>query len=204
MGRVPPPAVCLAFLSLVACSTQWYASPCGNGDPEGVQCLDEADTLWEEPSLELCSEIEATDGSPCTELQASCVHSQAFTCVSMDPAMRSSEAFLTCRNTPPEEGVCPTSSRTAKRNIEYVATAERQILAKEVLDVRLARYHYRDANKPGLKLGYILEDHPSASFSGDGRVDLYAYMSAVVALAQQQQSEIDALKAEVSALKATR
>jgi len=108
---------------------------------------------------------------------------------------------MTCLNQPPDDEVCPSSSRSVKRNINYVAGAERQVLAKEVLDVKLARYHYRDAKKPGLKLGYILEDHPSASFSGDGRVDLYAYMSAVVALAQEQQAEINALKAEVAALK---
>jgi hypothetical protein len=203
MNRLCLLSCSLTLFALVGCSAQWYSNPCGNNDPIEFSCLDEADTLWEEPSIDLCSDLEAADGSSCAEVDAQCVQVQAFTCASMDPNMRSSEALMTCRTTPPEDLNCPTSSRSAKRDIHYVADSERQVLAKEVLDVKLARYHYRDAKKPGLKLGYILEDHPGASFSGDGRVDLYAYMSAVVALAQEQQAEIEELKAEVSALKRT-
>ncbi len=194
----------LALFALAGCSPQWYSNPCGTGDPIEIVCLDEADTLWEDPSTDLCSDLEVDAGSSCSEVDAQCVEAQAFTCASMDPGMRSSEALMTCRTAPPEDQNCPASSRSVKRDIHYVAGSERQVLAKEVLDVKLARYHYRDTKKPGLKLGYILEDHPSASFSGDGRVDLYAYMSAVVALAQEQQAEINALKAEVAALKGTR
>ena len=61
--------------------------------------------------------------------------------------------------------------------------------------------HYRDTKKPGLRLGYIREGQPRASFSGAERVDLYAYVSAVAALAQEQQEEIDGLKTEIEALK---
>jgi hypothetical protein len=200
-------SICSLFVVVftqAGCSAEWYSNPCVNGDPVQIECLDDADILWEDPSTDLCSELAVTDGSSCAELDAQCVQTQAFTCASMDPNMRSSEALMTCLTEPPEADLCPTSSRSVKRNIHYVAGSERQVLAKEVLDVKLARYHYRDAKKPGLKLGYILEDHPSASFSGDGRVDLYAYMSAVVALAQEQQAEIEELKAEVSALKTTR
>jgi hypothetical protein len=201
MNRLSPFLFSLALFSVAGCSPQWYDNPCGSVDPVSFSCLDEADTLWEDPSTDLCSELDVVDGSACAEVDVQCVQTQAFTCASMDPGMRSSEVRMTCLSQPPDDGVCPTSSRSAKRNIQYVAGSERQVLAKEVLDVKLARYHYRDAKKPGLKLGYILEDHPSASFSGDGRVDLYAYMSAVVALAQEQQAEINALKAEVAALK---
>jgi hypothetical protein len=38
-------------------------------------------------------------------------------------------------------------------------------------------------------------------FSGAERVDLYAYISAVVALTQEQQKEIDRLKTEIDLLK---
>jgi hypothetical protein len=191
--------------SLLGCpADQWYEHPCGTGDPLAISCLDEADTLWEEPSTDLCSDLEVSADEPCDEAGAQCVLTQAFTCTSMDPGMRTSESFLTCRNTPFEEGQCPSSSRSVKRDIHYIAPDERQRLAKEVLDVKLARYHYRDAAKPGRKLGYILEDHPQATFSGDGRVDLYAYVSAVVALAQEQQAQIDSLKSELEALKAQR
>ena len=204
MSRLALVSLIAVVFTQVGCSSQWYSNPCENGDPVQISCIDAADTLWEEPSTDLCSELEVTEGSACGEVDAQCVQVQAFTCASLDSSLRSSEALLTCRTTPPEDDTCPESSRAAKRDIHYVAGSERQVLAKEVLDVKLARYHYRDSKKPGLKLGYILEDHPRASFSGDGRVDLYAYMSAVVALAQEQQAEIEDLKAEVSALKATR
>jgi hypothetical protein len=163
-----------------------------------------ARSLWEEPSTDLCSDLEVSADEPCDEAGVQCVLTQAFTCSSLAPGMRTSESFLTCRNTPFDDGQCPSSSRSVKRDIHYIAPDERQRLAKEVLDVKLARYHYRDAAKPGRKLGYILEDHPQATFSGDGRVDLYAYVSAVVALAQEQQAQIDSLKSELEALKAQR
>ena len=94
--------------------------------------------------------------------------------------------------------------RAAKRDIVYVGAAERQALANQVLGVKLARYDYVDPNKPGRKLGYILEDIPEASFSSGDHVDMYAYVSAVVALTQQQQGEIERLSKELEALKEQR
>jgi len=180
----------------------WYEHPCGNGDPVSIDCTDEDDKVIEEPSTSLCSELNVAAGDDCPENDAQCVLTQAFSCASMSPGPTSSEAMLTCRTSPFEEGRCPQSSRDVKRNIRYVAQQERQQLATEVLNVKLARYHYRDSAKPGQKLGYILEDLPNATFSGDGRVDLYAYISAVVALAQEQQVEINQLKEEIKTLKA--
>jgi len=157
--------------------------------------------MWEEPSGDLCSELGVADGDPCDEDGASCVSTPAFTCTSLGEGQRSSEYVLTCRNEPFDDQNCPSSSRSAKRDIQYIESVERKRLASEVLDVKLARYHYRDSDKPGLRLGYILEDQPKASFSGKERVDLYAYVSAVVALAQEQQAEIDRLKGEIEDLK---
>jgi hypothetical protein len=187
-----------------ALEATWMSHPCGNGDPVGISCEDETDTNWEDPSTSLCSDLDVSAGDTCQDVDTTCVLTQAFTCTSMEPAGRSSESSLTCRTAPFEDGQCPESSRAAKRNIHYIAPNERQQLAKEVLDVKLASYRYRDPAKPGQKLGFILEDHPTASFSGDGRVDLYAYMSAVVALVQEQQSEIDRLTKQVKALQAVR
>jgi hypothetical protein len=87
-----------------------------------------------------------------------------------------------------------------KSEIRYLAPTDRAVIAQEILDVKLADYRYRDAPTHGPHLGYILEDQPDASFSGDGRVDIYAYISAVVALGQQQQQQIVALREEVSKL----
>jgi hypothetical protein len=178
----------------------WLAHPCGNSDPVGIQCQDEADTNWEDPSTSLCSDLGVSVGDTCQDVDTTCVLTRAFTCTSIDSTARSSEYALTCRATPFEEGTCPRSSRAAKRSIRYIAPVERQQLAKEVLDVKLATYRYRDAAKPGKKLGFILEDHPTATFSGDGRVDLYAYTSALVGLAQEQQVQIDRLTEQVKAL----
>jgi len=189
------------FLLVSCAEPQWYAHPCGNSDPVGISCVDEADTLWEEPSGDLCSDLGVADGDPCDEDGAACVSTPAFTCTSLGDGQRSNEYFLTCRNAPYDDQICPTSSRSVKRDIQYIESGERKQLASEVLNVKLARYHYRDSNKPGLRLGYILEDQPKASFSGEGRVDLYAYVSAVVALAQEQQADIDRLKAEIEDLK---
>ena len=92
--------------------------------------------------------------------------------------------------------------------------AVRETISEEMegsVQVRTIRVEMNEQLPPVLvrvlgnpELGYILEDLPEATFSGDGRVDLYAYISAVVALAQEQQAEIDHLKEQVKALKAGR
>jgi len=196
----------LSLILLTGClgeeTLEWYEGPCGNGDPVGISCVDEDDTVWEDASTDLCDDLEVAAGDTCATDGGTCVLMQAFTCASGEPAGRSSEYLLTCLEEEPiDDDQCPQSSRSSKRDISYVDPAQRKQIAKEVLDVKLARYHYRDPAKAGEKLGYILEDHPTATFSGDGRVDLYAYMSAVVALTQEQQAEIEALKAEIEALK---
>ncbi len=193
--------LCLPLLSCVDAEPLWYAHPCGNGDPISVECTDEADTVWADPSTDLCSDLGVAADAPCNEDGATCVLQPAFTCQSTSGS--SSEYAMTCRNEPyPDDaGNCPMSSRSVKRDIHYIEAGERKQLAGEVLNVKLARYHYRDTKKPGLRLGYILEDQPRASFSGSERVDLYAYISAVVALTQEQQREIDSLKTEIEVLK---
>jgi len=195
----------LPLLILTACATpepQWYEHPCGNGDPVGISCLDEEDTVWEEPSTDLCEDLDIQADDECATIDEACVLTQAYTCTSLGEGVRSSEELLTCRDEPyDEDSVCPESSRTVKRDILYVGAAERQELAKQVLNVKLARYDYIDPKKPGRKLGYILEDIPEASFSSGDHVDMYAYVSAVVALAQEQQAEIERLSAAVEALK---
>jgi len=179
---------------------QWLEHPCGNGDPVPIDCEDEDDYNWEAASTDLCEDIGVTAGDGCDSEGTLCVLTQAYTCDSLGTNLRSSEAFLTCRSEPFDSEQCPQSSRSVKTGIQYVASVEKKQLAEQVLGVKLARYQYADPSKPGKRLGYILEDHPEATFSGDGRVDLYAYVSAMVALAQQQQVEIDLLKTELSAL----
>jgi hypothetical protein len=179
---------------------QWLSHPCGNFDPVGIDCMTEDDKVWEEPSVTLCEDLDVSVGDACSIPEGTCVSQPAFTCESGEPSGRSSEYLLYCRAEPFEDKLCPESSRNVKSEIRYLAPTDRAVIAQEILDVKLADYRYRDAPTHGPHLGYILEDQPDASFSGDGRVDIYAYISAVVALGQQQQQQIVALREEVSKL----
>jgi hypothetical protein len=200
-------AMLVGLLGLSACDggREWYEHPCGNGDPVGIECVDEADTVLEDPSVALCSDLGVSAGDVCEgEQDDLCVLTQAFSCTS-SPGSRSSEAFLHCRSGEfsEEDTYCPESRREVKESIRYLDASEHGAVADQVLDVKLARYRYRDpAKDPGDKLGFILDDLPDAAFSGTERVDLYAYVSAVVALDQRQQAEIEALKARIEALEA--
>ena len=182
----------------------WMAHPCGNGDPVSFECDDAEDEVLAEPSEPLCDELGVADGDACEDPDARCVIEQGFTCASKPDQPASSEAYLHCRRKEwtEEDALCPQSSRAVKRDIRYVQGDERRQLADEILAVKLARYEYRNPAKSGQKLGYILEDSPQATFSGDGRVDLYAYLSALVATTQEQQAQIEQLRAEIRALKA--
>ena len=179
---------------------RWYENPCGRGDPVERTCVDEADIVLTESTEALCAELGVAQGDPCDDAGALCVLEQGYTCAS-DGAFAASPFFMICQDDPGDDTMCPQSSRAVKKDIHYVAPGERRALADEVLSVKLARYDYRDPTKPGRRLGYILEDQPNASFSAEGHVDLYAYVSAVVALAQEQQAEIAQLRAELDALK---
>ena len=193
------------LLLLAACPAEptWMEHPCGRGDPVEFTCEDEDHVVLEEPSTTLCSELGVEGGDPCETVEERCVLLQATTCAS-EPGPRNSEASLHCRRDAwePEDELCPQSSRAVKRDIVYVDAAERRTLSEQVLQVKLARYDYVDPAKPGRKLGYILEDSPEAAFSGEGRVDLYAYLSALVATTQEQERRIQALEAEIRALRA--
>ena len=94
----------LPFIFLTACGSseppQWYEHPCGNGDPVGIDCLDEADYIWEEPSTDLCSELDIQAGDECATVEGTCVLTQAYTCTSMGDGQRSSEELLSCRDEP--------------------------------------------------------------------------------------------------------
>ena len=136
----------------------WYAHPCGNGNSVEIQCENEADVVWQEPSLDLCSDRGVGVGDVCGDTDDECVLIRGFGCTSMPDGPMAGETFLTCRSTPFEDEDCPQSSRAVKRDIAYVKEAERKALAQEILSVKLARYHYVDSKKPGRKLGYILED----------------------------------------------
>jgi len=102
---------------------------------------------------------------------------------------------------------CPISSRKFKDDIEYLDARQLDELHDETLRMRLATYNYKGAYAdPNPKhLGFILEDNPQslAVNRGHDRVDLYGYVSMIVATTQVQEREIAALRRELELIRGT-
>jgi hypothetical protein len=102
---------------------------------------------------------------------------------------------------------CPISSREFKNEIEYVGDNGLQQLHDETLAIRLATYRYKSqyADPNPKHLGFIIEDHPPQSPAVDwshDRVDMYGYLSMVVATMQVQEKEIQDLRAQLAEARA--
>jgi len=100
-------------------------------------------------------------------------------------------------------GGCPISSRRFKESIEYVGGEGLQELHDEALRIRLATYSYAGqyADPNPKHLGFIIEDAPPESPAVEwsrNRVDMYGYLSMVVATMQVQEKEIEALRRELA------
>jgi hypothetical protein len=100
------------------------------------------------------------------------------------------------------------SRRAFKEEIEYVASDEREELAREALAIPLATYRYK-TDDVGAKrhLGFIIDDQPKTSpavASDATHVDEYGYASMLLATVQEQQKQIDALRKQVEALQRKR
>jgi hypothetical protein len=99
-------------------------------------------------------------------------------------------------------GGCPISSRKAKDHIEYVGAAQLQKLHDEIMRIRLATYNYKEPySDPSPKhLGFIIDDDPRspAVNAARERVDLYGYLSMVVATMQVEEREIANLRRDLS------
>jgi hypothetical protein len=147
----------------------------------------------------------SSDAGVCPTVGSSCT-TKGEACGTPDKANCGS-TFVCDDHDPKGPGgdACPVSSRTFKDGIQYVGDAELQMLHDETLRVKLATYNYKSkVADPGPKhLGFIIEDNP-ASLSVDpthNRVDLYGYVSMVVASMQVQEKEIAALRSELDATK---
>ena len=113
--------------------------------------------------------------------------------------------FLVCATSDPTLQGCPKSRAALKRDIHYVDDAERASLAASLLATRLATYRYRAAGAEGRRhLGFMIDDQPHSDAVDAKRdmVDLYGYLSLSVATLQEQQRQIEALRAEVEQLRA--
>jgi hypothetical protein len=135
-------------------------------------------------------------GSACTTEGQTCGTAMASNC----------GVTLICDNHDPT-GVggsgCPVSSRSHKDGIRYVDELELQTLHDEAISMKLATYSYKaEVEDPTpTHLGFIIEDNPGtpAVDPQHHRVDLYGYVSMVVAGMQVQEKEIAQLRSELEA-----
>jgi hypothetical protein len=201
----------LSVLFAVACGgtettveeLSWWEDPCGRGDPVSATCPTGVATV-EVGTDPTCADQGIAPGDACEAAGATCMELRPIACADDPKYTIGSAAFLTC-GTEPATSSCPESRRAVKKDISYLDDHERDAVASSVLGLRLARYRYIDPAKGGGdQLGYILDDAPDAPFSAEQHVNLYAYSTAIVAAVQTQQEQIEALRAEVAALRAGR
>jgi hypothetical protein len=127
---------------------------------------------------------------------------EGLTCDPADPCNR---RLLCSREDPTmQTGGCPISLVAWKKDIRYLDEAGRQRQHDALVRMPLATWRYRTegADAPA-RLGFLIDDvgaAPCVMPSGQ-RVDLYGYTSMTVAAVQVQAREIDALRAELTALR---
>ncbi|MBM4364320.1 MAG: tail fiber domain-containing protein [Deltaproteobacteria bacterium] len=164
----------------------WYATcgapvcggPGGGGSTSGLPPCDAA--------------LGQKEGGPCEKDGLSC-----------DPGYGCGESLVCATKDPTGGGMCPISRAEYKTDIQYLSREEKRALARDVRDIPIVRYRYREGSER-THLGFIIEDvEPSPSVDSErNRVDLYGYTSMAVAAVQEQQVEIQALRAELAELRA--
>lgn len=140
-----------------------------------------------------------TEGQSCSQAGESCDPGgncgQQLVCAESDPKL--------------QPGGCPISSRAHKEAVDYLGARQRQDMAQQLLNIRLAQYQYRvqeqrhGPQQPAQHLGFILEDLPSDSpavLPNGQQVDVYGYVSMAVAALQEQAQEIQNLKQRIEEL----
>ena len=145
--------------------------------------------------------LTSPDGGACPAVGSTCA-TAGDTCGTRNAGVDCG-ATLVCAAHDPKAGLggCPISSREFKDGIEYVDPAGLEQLHDQTLRIRLATYNYKPAYadpKPK-RLGFIIEDNPAspAVDPAHDSIELYGYLSMVVATMQVQEKEIAALKHEL-------
>jgi hypothetical protein len=146
--------------------------------------------------IDLCSDLAVSAGQACDDAD--------FQCDPVDDC----NALLVCATEDPQDqtGGCPISLRKYKDEVHYLSPAERSRAAQQALELPLATWRYKGALDDGkTHLGFLIDDIPAspAVAAGGGHVDLYGYTSLTLAAVQQQQAQIDQLRAEIEALKSS-
>ena len=136
-------------------------------------------------------------GAPCAPVGSSC-STKGETCGR--PSFLDCGSIEVCDDHDPTGGPggCPISSAKFKSDVQYVDETQLEKLHDETMQVRLATYNYKGQyGDPDVKhLGFIIEDNPQslAVDRSHDRVDLYGYLSMVVAAMQIQEKEIADLR----------
>ncbi len=188
---------CLALVTLVG------SSACGDDGTTAVTTYSWYSTCGDP----VCSGYTAPADVPACEAEQ-----VGATCevagVRCDP-VDSCNALLICASSDPKDqpGGCPISERARKRDIVPVDAAERARLAQAVHDLPLSTWRYRtDPEGRPARLGFMLDEvagsagQPAVD-TDRGVVDLYGLLSMTVAALQVQGEELEALRAEVAALR---
>jgi len=160
---------------------QWYSS-CGDPVCSGYG------GPWE--GVPACAGI--TEGDACDMVDASC------------DFMSDCNAVLVCASEDPklQVGDCPISRAEFKQDIDYTDAAALAGYYRDLLDLRLATWRYRDRADPKRSLGVILEDGEQEIWAdpANDRVDLYSYGSLAIAGVQVQAAELADLRAQMQAM----
>jgi hypothetical protein len=161
---------------------RWY-STCGDPACGGYN------GPWE--GVPACGEI--TEGDPCEVAGETC------------DFMSDCNAQMICANEDPKqvEGGCPISRMRFKQDIRYLDGSARSEYYRQLLELELATYRYRERSDRKLQLGVILEDNENGVWidAANDRVDLYGYTSLAIAGVQTQADELAALRSEVEQLR---
>lgn len=167
----------------MAAELRWY-STCGDPACSGYN------GPWE--GVPACGQI--SEGDPCDAAGDTC------------DFMSDCNAQMICATSDPKqvEGGCPISRMRFKQDIHYLGAAERADYYRQVLDIDLATYRYRERSDRKTQLGVILEDDEHGVWvdAENDRVDLYGYTSLAVAGVQTQAAELEVLRSELEQLRA--
>ncbi len=143
-------------------------------------------------------------GPPCPALGSACSDA-GVTCGT--PSDFNCGVVQVCATQSPTAapGGCPISSKQYKNGIEYLGNADLQRLHDAALRIKLATYQYKSqvADPNQTHLGFIIEDNPNnpAVDRPHNRVNMYGFVSMVVAGMQVQEKEIVSLRQELKAVR---
>lgn len=184
-ASTPPQPALVASKPVGGAALRWYET-CG--DP--VCFVGDGGAGSSDGGIAACTTEKAAN--PCSISGATC-----------DPGSGCNVRLL-CSDKDPrvQPGGCPISRRAAKRDISYLDDAALNDLAARLRDLRLARYRYKDAPRTE-RLGFVIDDGAGAIAVDEARdqIDLYSYLSWVVAALQVEAKRADALERELLQLR---